>query len=207
MVYLILPIATNRPFTLTQTFVFFATYILQVNRPLTMKKDGIQTRNRKVSNKNKKGKKNVPIDAYPEMMHGPPPDDLGGHYSLSQGSLLSYSHQSHLLSPTASLHPSASLPYTHHPNSGMVPTLVWGVNTGGHKLRTVEWTQTHMRVHTISCLSMSTDVSWENCRPTEDHILKMDGDSWACWNDECMFPLPTFFVFQSMWSLIFYGVC
>lgn len=95
-----------------------------VNRPLTMKKDGIQTRNRKVSNKNKKGKKNIPIDAYPELVHGPPPDDLGGHYSLPQGPLLSYGHPSHLLSQTASLHPSASLPYSHHPNAGMVPTLV-----------------------------------------------------------------------------------
>lgn len=100
--------------------------VLQVNRPLTMKKDGIQTRNRKVSNKNKKGKKSVPIDAYPDLVHGgPPADDLGGHYSLGPGPLLSYGHPSHLLPPTANhLHPSASLSYTHHPTSGMVPTLV-----------------------------------------------------------------------------------
>ncbi|XP_012696598.1 GATA binding protein 1a [Clupea harengus] len=95
-----------------------------VNRPLTMKKDGIQTRNRKVSNKNKKGKKSVPIDAYSDLVHGPMPDDLGGHFSLPQGPLLSYGHPSHYLPSSTSLHPSASLQYTHHPNSGMVPTLV-----------------------------------------------------------------------------------
>ncbi|XP_065098176.1 GATA binding protein 1a [Paramisgurnus dabryanus] len=94
-----------------------------VNRPLTMKKDGIQTRNRKVSNRNKKGKKSGASDVYSDMSHIAPPDEHGGHYSLNPGPLLSYSHTPHLLAPST-LHSSQSLSYTHHPNSGMVPTLV-----------------------------------------------------------------------------------
>lgn len=94
-----------------------------VNRPLTMKKDGIQTRNRKVSNRNKKGKKSAASEVYPDMSHMAPPDDHVGAYSLNPGPLLSYSHPAHLL-PPSTLHSSATLPYTHHPNSGMMPTLV-----------------------------------------------------------------------------------
>lgn len=37
--------------------MFFTFCVLQVNRPLTMKKDGIQTRNRKMSTKSKKNKR------------------------------------------------------------------------------------------------------------------------------------------------------
>lgn len=45
---------------LTNIFFFFiASFILQVNRPLTMKKEGIQTRNRKLSSKSKKIKKGM----------------------------------------------------------------------------------------------------------------------------------------------------
>lgn len=96
----------------------------QVNRPLTMKKEGIQTRNRKVSNKNKKGKKAALLEPYPDMAQPPPLDDNGGPFSLGPGTLLSYSHTPHLLPTPTSLHPSATLPYPHHLNSGMVPTLV-----------------------------------------------------------------------------------
>ncbi|KAK9966587.1 hypothetical protein ABG768_003689 [Culter alburnus] len=94
-----------------------------VNRPLTMKKDGIQTRNRKVSNRNKKGKKSAASEVYPDMSHLAPPDEHVGPYSLNPGSLLSYSHTPHLL-PPSTLHSSPTMPYSHHPNSGMVPTLV-----------------------------------------------------------------------------------
>ncbi|XP_043107174.1 GATA-binding factor 2-like [Puntigrus tetrazona] len=94
-----------------------------VNRPLTMKKDGIQTRNRKVSNRNKKGKKSAASEVYPDMSHIAPPDEHVGPYSLNPGPLLSYSHTPHLL-PPSTLHSSPNLPYPHHPNSGMVPTLV-----------------------------------------------------------------------------------
>ncbi|KAM9859517.1 GATA binding protein 1a [Aulostomus maculatus] len=93
-----------------------------VNRPLTMKKDGIQTRNRKVSNKNKKSKKAAMLETYSE---GPTSlDDNSGPFSLGPGTLLPYSHTPHLLPTPLPLHPSSTLPYTHHLNGGMVPTLV-----------------------------------------------------------------------------------
>uniref|UniRef100_A0A665VSF3 GATA-binding factor 2-like n=1 Tax=Echeneis naucrates TaxID=173247 RepID=A0A665VSF3_ECHNA len=95
-----------------------------VNRPLTMKKDGIQTRNRKVSNKNKKGKKAVMLEQFTEVTQPSSMDDNGGPFSLGPGTLLTYSHAPHLIPPPSPLHPSASLPYTHHLNTGMVPTLV-----------------------------------------------------------------------------------
>ncbi|CAB1353508.1 unnamed protein product [Coregonus sp. 'balchen'] len=95
-----------------------------VNRPLTMKKDGIQTRNRKVSNKNKKGKMSAMLEQYPDLSQGPTLDYHGGPYSLGPGSLLSYSHTPHFLPPHSGLHPSANLSYTQHPNTAMVPTLV-----------------------------------------------------------------------------------
>ncbi|XP_029007024.1 GATA binding protein 1a [Betta splendens] len=94
-----------------------------VNRPLTMKKDGIQTRNRKVSNKNKKSKKAAMLEQYSEGAQAPALEDAGP-FSLGPGTLLTYSHAPHLLSTPSPLHPSASLPYTHHLNTGMVPTLV-----------------------------------------------------------------------------------
>lgn len=94
-----------------------------VNRPLTMKKDGIQTRNRKVSNKNKKGKKNVMLEPYPDLPQPSLMDEPGGLFSLGPGSLLSYSHTPHLI-PPSSLHPPSTLPYSHRSNTGIVPTLV-----------------------------------------------------------------------------------
>lgn len=89
-----------------------------------MKKDGIQTRNRKVSNKNKKSKKAALLEPYTEVAQLPSLDDNGGPFSLGPGTLLTYSHSPHLIPTPSPLHPSASLPYTHHLNSGMVPTLV-----------------------------------------------------------------------------------
>lgn len=97
----------------------------QVNRPLTMKKDGIQTRNRKVSNKNKKNKKAAMLESYSEVNQPPSMDDNCGPFSLGPGTLLTYSHTPHLIPTPSPLHASASLPYTHHLNTGMVPTLVW----------------------------------------------------------------------------------
>uniref|UniRef100_A0A3Q3XD05 GATA-type domain-containing protein n=1 Tax=Mola mola TaxID=94237 RepID=A0A3Q3XD05_MOLML len=95
-----------------------------VNRPLTMKKDGIQTRNRKVSNKNKKSKKATMFESYSEGTQSSSLDSCGRPFSLSPGTLLTYSHMPHLLPTPSPLHPSTSLPYTHHLNPGMVPTLV-----------------------------------------------------------------------------------
>ncbi|XP_048873863.1 erythroid transcription factor isoform X3 [Brienomyrus brachyistius] len=96
-----------------------------VNRPLTMKKDGIQTRNRKVSNRNKKGKKSGGVELYCDAARGPSSESHMASYSLASGSLLSYSHPSHLMPPPSSLHPSATGGYSYHPASGMVPTLVF----------------------------------------------------------------------------------
>ncbi|XP_047203988.1 GATA binding protein 1a [Girardinichthys multiradiatus] len=95
-----------------------------VNRPLTMKKEGIQTRNRKASNKNKKSKKAVLLEPYSEMAQQPPLDDNVGSFSFGPGTLLTYSHTPHLIPTPTPLHPSGGLPYPHHLNSGMVPTLV-----------------------------------------------------------------------------------
>ncbi|CAL8403054.1 unnamed protein product [Arctogadus glacialis] len=99
-----------------------------VNRPLTMKKDGIQTRNRKVSNKNKKSKKNLGQPAsYPDMMQ--PLEDNCGPFSLGPGSMLSYGHTAHMI-PTAphhGLHSSAPMSYSHYPSAGMVPVGGLGV--------------------------------------------------------------------------------
>lgn len=94
-----------------------------VNRPLTMKKDGIQTRNRKVSSKNKKSKKAAMLEPYSEMPQSSL-EDNGGGFSLGPGTLLTYSHSPHLMPAPSHLHPSGALPYTHHLSSGMVPTLV-----------------------------------------------------------------------------------
>ncbi|CAN9512479.1 unnamed protein product [Ophioblennius macclurei] len=95
-----------------------------VNRPLTMKKDGIQTRNRKVSNKNKKSKKAALLDSYSDAAQPTLLDDNVGPYSLGPGTLLTYGHAPHLIPTPSPLHPSASLPYSHHLSTGMVPTLV-----------------------------------------------------------------------------------
>lgn len=95
-----------------------------VNRPLTMKKDGIQTRNRKVSNKNKKSKKAAMFEPYSEGTQPSSLDSTGGPFSLGPGTLLNYSHTPHLIPTPSPLHSSTSLPYTHHLNTGMVPTLV-----------------------------------------------------------------------------------
>lgn len=54
--YLVHPIVGQ--FILIAVFFFFSS-LLQVNRPLTMKKEGIQTRNRKLSSKSKKKKGSI----------------------------------------------------------------------------------------------------------------------------------------------------
>ncbi|XP_033977808.1 GATA binding protein 1a [Trematomus bernacchii] len=94
-----------------------------VNRPLAMKKEGIQTRNRKVSNKNKKSKKVAMFESYSDGPQ-PPSMDGCGPYSLGPGSLLSYSHAPHLMPTPQPMHPSHSFQYTHHLNPGMMPTMV-----------------------------------------------------------------------------------
>ncbi|KAJ8257780.1 hypothetical protein GJAV_G00189610 [Gymnothorax javanicus] len=95
-----------------------------VNRPLTMKKDGIQTRNRKVSSKNKKVKKSGGVDMYADPHRGSTADQHLSPYSLGASPLLSYGHGQHLLPQSPNLYSSPTLPYSYHPTTGMVPTLV-----------------------------------------------------------------------------------
>uniref|UniRef100_A0A2K6EJP8 GATA binding protein 2 n=1 Tax=Propithecus coquereli TaxID=379532 RepID=A0A2K6EJP8_PROCO len=96
-------------------------WLLQVNRPLTMKKDGIQTRNRKMS-KSKKSKKGTECleDLTKCMQDKPSPFSaaaLAGHMA-PVGHLPPFSHSGHLLPTPTPLHPSPSLPFGHpHPSS------------------------------------------------------------------------------------------
>lgn len=91
----------------------------QVNRPMTMKKEGIQTRNRKMSSKSKRGKRSG--DGYDELskcMHdrsspfggGP---GLAGHMT-HMGHLPPFSHAGHMLPTPTPIHPSFGHP--HHSN-------------------------------------------------------------------------------------------
>ncbi|XP_006008598.1 GATA-binding factor 2 [Latimeria chalumnae] len=99
-----------------------------VNRPLTMKKEGIQTRNRKVSSKSKKNKK-VP-DVYVE---GPKVLAEDQSYSFgsmmlpshmgSMGHMMSFAHSPHLLAAPTPLHPQTSLGYSHHASNGILSAL------------------------------------------------------------------------------------
>ncbi|XP_036375719.1 transcription factor GATA-3-like isoform X1 [Megalops cyprinoides] len=90
-----------------------------VNRPLTMKKEGIQTRNRKMSSKSKKSKKSH--DGMESFSKGLM--DKGSSFSptaLSRhmSSFPPFSHSGHMLSTPTPMHPSSSLPFTpHHPSS------------------------------------------------------------------------------------------
>lgn len=89
----------------------------QVNRPLTMKKEGIQTRNRKMSNKSKKNKR--VSDSYEEFsksLHDKSSPfsaaSLAGH--MSMGHLPPFSHAGHMLPTPTPIHPSFGHP--HHSN-------------------------------------------------------------------------------------------
>lgn len=99
----------------------FMTPSLQVNRPLTMRKDGIQTRNRKVSAKGKKRRSGEPgVRALPGP-EGPAPlelltpsplgaEDPSALYALGPVvHLLPFSPTPHLLGPTAYPTPGSSL--------------------------------------------------------------------------------------------------
>lgn len=86
-----------------------------------MKKDGIQTRNRKVSNKNKKSKKAA---MFAEAAQPHSAEDNVGPFALGHAALLTYGHAPHLIPGPSPLHASAPLAYPYHRNPGMVPTLV-----------------------------------------------------------------------------------
>nr|XP_023403833.1 endothelial transcription factor GATA-2 [Loxodonta africana] len=93
-----------------------------VNRPLTMKKEGIQTRNRKMSNKSKKSKKGA--ECFEElskcMQEKSSPFSaaaLAGHMA-PVGHLPPFSHSGHILPTPTPIHPSSSLSFGHpHPSS------------------------------------------------------------------------------------------
>ncbi|XP_029351179.1 transcription factor GATA-3 isoform X2 [Echeneis naucrates] len=90
-----------------------------INRPLTMKKEGIQTRNRKMSSKSKKSKKSQDNmeDLSKSLMDKTSsfsPAALSRHMS----SFPPFSHSSHMLTTPTPMHPSSSLPFApHHPSS------------------------------------------------------------------------------------------
>ncbi|XP_028849147.1 GATA-binding factor 1-B [Denticeps clupeoides] len=96
-----------------------------VNRPLTMKKEGIQTRNRKVSGKSRKGKRSslpepelfssISRGCFSSELH---PDSQ----PPGPGALLSYN--AHIIPSPPSLHPPAALPFSYHSNSAMLPSIV-----------------------------------------------------------------------------------
>ncbi|XP_078066118.1 endothelial transcription factor GATA-2b isoform X2 [Mustelus asterias] len=90
-----------------------------VNRPLTMKKEGIQTRNRKMSSKSKKSKRMS--DGFEElskcMQDKASSFNLAGHMQ-HMAHLPQFSHAGHMLPTPTPIHPSSSLSFAHpHPSS------------------------------------------------------------------------------------------
>ncbi|KAM3924372.1 trans-acting T-cell-specific transcription factor GATA-3 isoform 3-T3 [Leptodactylus fuscus] len=88
-----------------------------INRPLTMKKEGIQTRNRKMSSKSKKSKKIH--DGLEDYTKGTSfsPAALSRHMS-TLSHISPFSHPSHMLTTPTPMHPPSSLSFApHHPSS------------------------------------------------------------------------------------------
>ena len=85
------------------------TACFQVNRPLSMKKDGIQTRNRKVSSKTKKSKKHNDIKQEDGKQEG----ISSNHYITSQDSMFSFPGSSVISSQM--IHPSMKPLHPLHP--------------------------------------------------------------------------------------------
>nr|UVT77521.1 GATA-binding protein 3 [Leucoraja erinacea] len=93
-----------------------------INRPLTMKKEGIQTRNRKMSSKSKKSKKTHDgLDEFSkslmEKASSFSPAALSRHMSPIHH-IQPFSHSGHMLSTPTPVHPSSGLSFgPHHPSS------------------------------------------------------------------------------------------
>ncbi|KAL7371026.1 hypothetical protein ABVT39_016638 [Epinephelus coioides] len=94
-----------------------------INRPLTMKKEGIQTRNRKMSSKSKKSKKSQDsMDDFSKSLMDKSSSFSPAALSRHMSSFPPFSHSGHMLTtplttPTP-MHPSSSLPFApHHPSS------------------------------------------------------------------------------------------
>lgn len=98
-------------------------YFPQVNRPLTMKKEGIQTRNRKMSSKSKRNKRvGDGFDELSKCMQDKA-SPFGGAPGLTShmthmGHLPHFSHSGHMLPTPTPIHPSFGHP--HHSNRSPV---------------------------------------------------------------------------------------
>ncbi|XP_072233572.1 transcription factor GATA-3 isoform X2 [Leuresthes tenuis] len=90
-----------------------------INRPLTMKKEGIQTRNRKMSSKSKKSKKSQDnMDDFSKSLMDKSSSFSPAALSRHMTSFPPFSHSGHMLTTPTPMHPSSSLPFApHHPSS------------------------------------------------------------------------------------------
>ncbi|XP_035280502.1 transcription factor GATA-3 isoform X4 [Anguilla rostrata] len=90
-----------------------------INRPLTMKKEGIQTRNRKMSSKSKKSKKSHDsMDEFSKSLMDKNSSFSPTALSRHMTSFPPFSHSGHMLTTPTPMHPSSSLPFApHHPSS------------------------------------------------------------------------------------------
>lgn len=110
----------------------------QVNRPLTMKKEGIQTRNRKMSSKSKRNKRmGDSFDELSKCMQDKS-SPFGGAPGLTShmahmGHLPPFSHSGHMLPTPTPIHPSFGHP--HHSNRSPVwAEPHWGLSGPGTPL-------------------------------------------------------------------------
>ncbi|XP_059894357.1 transcription factor GATA-3 isoform X3 [Gadus macrocephalus] len=86
-----------------------------INRPLTMKKEGIQTRNRKMSSKSKKSKKSHDgMDDFSKSLMDKSSSFSPAALSRHMSSFPPFSHSGHMLSSPTPMHPSFA---PHHPSS------------------------------------------------------------------------------------------
>ncbi|XP_057179479.1 transcription factor GATA-3 isoform X3 [Triplophysa rosa] len=90
-----------------------------INRPLTMKKEGIQTRNRKMSSKSKKSKKSHDsMDDFSKSLMDKNSSFSPAALSRHMTSFPPFSHSGHMLTTPTPMHPSSSLSFgPHHPSS------------------------------------------------------------------------------------------
>ncbi|XP_028426423.1 transcription factor GATA-3 isoform X4 [Perca flavescens] len=86
-----------------------------INRPLTMKKEGIQTRNRKMSSKSKKSKKSQDgMDDFSKSLMDKSSSFSPAALSRHMSSFPPFSHSGHMLTTPTPMHPSFA---PHHPSS------------------------------------------------------------------------------------------
>ncbi|XP_016325982.1 transcription factor GATA-3-like isoform X5 [Sinocyclocheilus anshuiensis] len=90
-----------------------------INRPLTMKKEGIQTRNRKMSSKSKKCKKSHDsMEDFSKSLMEKSSSFSPAALSRHMTSFPPFSHSGHMLTTHTPMHPSSSLSFApHHPSS------------------------------------------------------------------------------------------